>query len=82
MLSNLEKNEKVVGTKQVKRAILSGNVQVVFIAKDAEEKVVGDLKILCNKKSIEIVYVDTMKELGKACGIDISAASAALLNKK
>lgn len=82
MLSNLEKNEKVVGTKQVRRAILSGNVQVVFIAKDAEEKVVGDLKILCNKKNIEIVYVDTMKELGKACGIDISAASAALLNKK
>ena len=82
MLSNLEKNEKVVGTKQVKRAILSGNVQVVFIAKDAEEKVVGDLKTLCNKKNIEIVYVDTMKELGKACGIDISAASAALLNKK
>lgn len=82
MLSNLEKNEKVVGTKQVKRAISSGNVQVVFIANDAEEKVVSDLKILCNKKSIEIVYVDTMKELGKACGIDISAASAALLNKR
>ena len=79
MLSNLEKNEKVVGTKQVKRAILSGNVQVVFIAKDAEEKVVGDLKILCNKKRIQIIYVESMKKLGEACNIDVSAASAALL---
>lgn len=79
MLSQLETCKKVVGTKQVKRAILNNGVETVFIAKDAEERVVRDIKKLCSEKSIDIVYVDTMKELGKLCGIDVNAANAALL---
>lgn len=79
MLKKLNTGNKVVGTKQVKRAILGDKVERVFIAKDAEEKVVSDIKEKCHKKAIDVDYVDTMKELGKACGIEVSAATAALL---
>lgn len=79
MLSKLNTENKVVGTKQVKRAILNESANTVFIAEDAENKVIKDIEKLCEEKSVDIIYVDTMKELGNACGIEVSAASAALL---
>ena len=79
MLSKLNTESKIVGTKQGKRARLNESVNTVFIAKDAENKVIKDVEQLCKKKSVDIIYVDTMKELGNACGIEVSAASAALL---
>ncbi|SDZ37644.1 LSU ribosomal protein L7AE [Proteiniborus ethanoligenes] len=79
MLTNLKEKKKVVGVKQAKRAITNDEVNMVFIAKDAEPKVVKDIIQLCNEKTIEIIYVESMKELGKACSIDVNAAVAATL---
>lgn len=79
MLTNLKETKKVVGIKQARRAITNNEVKAVIIAEDAESKVVQDIIHLCNEKSIEIIYVESMKELGKACGIDVSAAVAAIL---
>jgi len=76
---NLRNERKAVGTKQVKRAILSDQVQKIYIAKDADAQIVSELIELCQQRSIEVVLVDTMIDLGKACGIDVSAASAAIL---
>ncbi|NLX61823.1 MAG: 50S ribosomal protein L7ae-like protein [Tissierellia bacterium] len=79
MTASLDAQKRVVGTNQVKRALQKDEVEKVFIAKDAEERVVKDIINMCNEKGIEIVYVETMKKLGKQCNIDVSAASAALL---
>lgn len=79
MISKLKTHGKVVGAKQVKRAINSSNVEIVFVAEDAENKVTSEIEELCSSKHIEIVHVDTMKKLGNACGIGINAAVAALL---
>lgn len=79
MLSKLKTDKKVVGTKQVKRALNSKEVEAVFIAKDAESKITDEIVEICNEKQVQVVYVDTMKELGNACGIDVNAATAALL---
>jgi large subunit ribosomal protein L7A len=80
MLQTLKDSpKKVIGTKQTKRAILADEVEIVFIAKDADAHVVDSVIDMCKEKNIEIVYVDSKKELGKACGIDVSAASAAIL---
>ncbi len=79
MLDKLNTDKKVVGTKQVKRALSNGDAEVVYIAKDADNRVVGDIIKTCKEKQVELVYVSSMKELGKACKIDVSAASAALL---
>ena len=79
MLSKLCSQDKVVGTKQVRRAVINNEVDIVYIAKDAESRVVSDIEDICKDKSIEIVYIDTMKELGRSCDIDVSAATAAIL---
>lgn len=79
MISELNTDNKVVGAKQVKRAVQNDEVQKVFVAQDADRKVVGDILNMCEQSSIPVTKVDNMKELGKACGIDVSAAIAALL---
>lgn len=79
MVSRLKEGEKIVGTKQVKRAIDSSQVEVVYVAKDADSKITDGILKACEEKEIEIVYVDTMEKLGKMCKIDVSAATAALL---
>ena len=79
MLTRLDTDNKLVGTKQVKRALNGDDIDAVFLAKDAEGQVVSSIIEQCKEKNIEIFYVDSMKELGKACKIDVSAATAALL---
>ncbi|NLU10821.1 MAG: 50S ribosomal protein L7Ae-like protein [Tepidanaerobacter acetatoxydans] len=81
MLDKLKKaSKKTIGTKQTLKAIEKDQVCMVFIAEDAEEHVVSELKRICKEKGIEVIAVNTMKELGDACGIQVGAASAAILN--
>ncbi|HHV19908.1 MAG TPA: 50S ribosomal protein L7Ae-like protein [Thermoanaerobacterales bacterium] len=81
MLDKLKKaSKKIIGTKQTLKAIDKDQVSMVFIAQDAEEHVVSQIKEMCREKGIETVAVSTMKELGDACGIQVGAASAAILN--
>ena len=42
-------------------------------------KLVKSVEKLAMENSVQIAYVDTMKELGKLCGIDVGAASALIL---
>lgn len=70
---------KVVGIKQTVKAIKSGDGKVVYIAKDADIKLVQMLEKLSIENSLEIVYIENMKELGKLCGIDVGAATSVIL---
>ena len=70
--------KRTVGMKQTKKAIEKGSAQKVFIANDAEQHVTEPLIALCQEQGIEVVMVDNMKELGKACGIQVGAAAAAI----
>lgn len=79
MLEDLRKVKKTVGTKQSLKAVENGTAKTVFIARDADEKITVNLVRLCEKNAIKVVFVDNMKQLGKACGIDVGAAVAALL---
>ncbi|WP_026895851.1 ribosomal L7Ae/L30e/S12e/Gadd45 family protein [Clostridiisalibacter paucivorans] len=79
MLSDLKDKKKVIGTKQAKRAVINDKVEMMYIAKDADRFIIDSLVQLCNEKTVDVVFVEHMKELGKACGIDVSAASVALL---
>lgn len=71
---------KTIGTKQTLKALEDNQVSLVFIAEDAEEHVISNLKKLCLDKGVKIVTVSTMRELGDACEIQVGAASAAILN--
>jgi len=81
MLIKLQTQNKVVGAKQVKRALSKSEVEVVFIAKDADKKITSEIEKMCQQKEVPVEYIDHMEQLGEACGIDINAAVAALLNK-
>lgn len=72
---------KVVGLKQTVKAIKNNNAETVYIAKDADDKIKQSVKTLITQDSPALVYVDTMKELGKLCGIDVGAATAAILKQ-
>lgn len=80
MLEALRNSSKAIGIKQTLKAVENNTAKVVFIAKDADEKVTAPLKDLCTRNSIEIVYADTMKQLGKACGIEVGASAVCILN--
>ncbi|WHH61715.1 ribosomal L7Ae/L30e/S12e/Gadd45 family protein [Petroclostridium sp. X23] len=81
MLDELKTANKIVGIKQSIKAIQTGKVKKAFIAKDAEEKVTGHFKELCQSHSVPIEYVNTMKELGKACDITVGAAVAVIVSE-
>ncbi|MCH3965667.1 MAG: ribosomal L7Ae/L30e/S12e/Gadd45 family protein [Clostridium sp.] len=73
------KGKKVVGIKQTVKAIKNDEAKTVYIAKDANESLMKPVEILAKDNSLEVVYIDTMKELGRLCGINVGAATAALL---
>ncbi len=72
-------SKRTIGTKQTYKAVTRGQAKLVYIARDAEKHVVKDLIEKCNQQGIEIIYVDSMRELGKTCGIEVGAAAAAVL---
>ena len=71
--------KKVVGIKQSIKAIKSGEAKAVYTAIDAEAKLIEPVVKLAKENSLEVHYVNTMKDLGKLCGIDVGAATAVLL---
>lgn len=73
--------KRAVGTRETTKAVQKGLARVVFIAKDAEAHVTEPLLSLCREKGIEVIMVDSMRELGRACGIEVSSASAAILEE-
>jgi large subunit ribosomal protein L7A len=74
-------NRLSIGTKQTAKMIESGKAIEVFVAEDADPKLTAKIVSLCQKQGIPITYLDSMKQLGKACGIEVGAAVAAALNE-
>jgi len=70
---------KSVGLKQTQRALEKGIVRRLFIARDAEPHVVRSVVEWSTNHNVERIEVPTMKELGKACGIEVGTAVAAIL---
>ena len=68
-----------MGSRQVKKAILKGSAEKVYLALDAEKHVTRPLIELCQERNIEVQYVESMEKLGKACGIAVGSAAVALL---
>ena len=79
MLCELETRDKVVGIKQLRKALAEGRAAKVFVASDADPKLTQPVKDTCLSDNVPVEEVPTMAELGKACGIEVGAAVAALL---
>ena len=69
-----------VGTNETTKMVERGLAKLVIIAEDVDpEEIVMHLPILCEEKGIPYVYVPSKKELGEAAGIQVAAASAAIV---
>ena len=55
--------------------------KVVFVARDAEERVVRAVVRAATERSLSLVYVERMDQLGRACGIAVGAAAAAIVEE-
>ena len=75
----LQAKSIIIGTKQTVKAIKTGNVNEVIIAIDADPRLTSKIVELANEINVPVSYVDSMKKLGKACGIDVGAAVVAIM---
>lgn len=78
MLEKLRNSQKVVGTRRLLRAVQAGEISEVYLAKDADLFIVRQVKDACNRANVRMIEVDTMKQLGEACGVDVRTASAGI----
>jgi large subunit ribosomal protein L7Ae len=68
------------GTNETTKAVEKGLAKLVLIAEDVDPpEVVAHLPLLCEEKKIPYIYVPSKKKLGEAAGIEVQAASAAIL---
>ena len=69
------------GTNEATKAIERGTSKLIIIAEDVDPpEVVAHLPILCEEQGAAYVFVPSKQELGKALGIDITSAAAAILD--
>ena len=80
MLETLSAAKKAVGAKQVARALKNGEARQVFLARDADPKITETLEIQCQDLAVPLVWVPSMYALGKACGIAVGSAVAAVIS--
>ncbi|MEM1533486.1 MAG: 50S ribosomal protein L7Ae [Desulfurococcaceae archaeon] len=69
------------GTNETTKAVERGQAKLVLIAVDVDPpEIVMHLPLLCDEKKIPYVYVPSKKRLGEASGIEVAAASAAIVD--
>ena len=79
MLSKLnDAKRRVVGIKQVMRALEQGELAAVYIADDADARLLSPLCARAAELGVPVHRAETMAELGNACHIQVGAAAAAV----
>ena len=79
MISEQEKAFLKTGFKEVLKSMEKNLVEKLFIAEDSSASIRDRLKDAATKNHCNVFYTETMKELGKLCGIDVGASCAAVL---
>ncbi len=70
----------VVGTKQLKKALINGRARRVWLAQNADPAITEPLEALCRECGVAFLWVPSKSELGRACGIEVGAAAAAAVD--
>ena len=78
MLEKLKNAQKVVGTRRLLRSIQNGEIEEAYVARDADLFILRQVREACSAAGVRMVEVDTMKELGQACGVEVKTASAGI----
>ena len=78
MIPELSGSNRVVGAKQVRRALKDGRAVRLYMAMDADPRLLQPLVQDAVNRQVPVSQVPTMKELGQSCGIAVGAAVAVL----
>ncbi|MCH5185192.1 MAG: ribosomal L7Ae/L30e/S12e/Gadd45 family protein [Oscillospiraceae bacterium] len=79
MISDSDGTKLQVGYKQTMRALNESKALRVFLAMDSDDKIIRSVREQCGLKNVETEEVDTMRELGEKCGIEVKASCAVLI---
>ena len=79
MLEKLKTEKKVVGIKQLRRALNEHRALLVFLADDADPALTEPIEARCAEQGVSVEHVSSMLELGRACQISVSAAATAIV---
>ncbi|MFB5663030.1 50S ribosomal protein L7ae-like protein [Alteribacillus sp. HJP-4] len=71
-------DEVLIGTKQTLKALDLNSITEIIVAEDAEFRIIQQVLTTAEAKGVPVHKVDSMKQLGKVCGIDVGAATVAL----
>ena len=81
MAENMRQTRLAVGVRAALKALEKDKAQKVYLALDAEGRILRPLKDALATKSIDIVEVATMAELGRICRVEVKVAAAAVLKQ-
>ena len=70
----------IVGAKQLRKALSAGTVRQAYFARNADPAITEPLAAKCRESNVAFSWVKSMTDLGHACGIEIGAAAAAIVN--
>ncbi|ADQ15345.1 ribosomal L7Ae/L30e/S12e/Gadd45 family protein [Halanaerobium hydrogeniformans] len=79
MINDNNNNKMLVGSKQTLKAIKNNEVKKIFLAEDIDQPLKFKILQAVKNNNIPIEIFASKNELGRVCGIDVSAATAALL---
>lgn len=79
MEKRIPAEKRVVGTKQVLRALKAGTLQKAYVANDADMFLYQRVITAAEAAGVPVERVATMKELGAACHVAVDTAAAGLL---
>ncbi len=71
--------QRTVGVKQTEKAVTKQVAVIVYVARDADERVTGKLLDLCQQYAVQTICTESMADIGKACSINVKAAAAAVI---
>lgn len=73
--------QRTVGVSTTVRALQKGTVSEVFLARDADRRVINPIVSICREQGVKMNWVDCRDALGKACGLPISTSSVGFLRE-
>ena len=81
-MESLKNNaNRIVGTKQVLRAVKAGKLQRVYVANDVDTFLYQQVIRAAEAAQVPVTRVASMKELGEACGVQVAAAAAGIVKQ-
>ena len=78
-MAEIGRNKVVVGAKQIRKALAAGRALRIYLAANADPAITEPIEAICKENSIQYSWVRSMTELGQACGIEVGAATAAVV---